>query len=730
MSSRLARGLTTGVLIAVLLAVCAGFWWDCLFGPNTPLAAGFQAQMEPWASEADLPGTDRQWSPLLWDGVAQFYPWRLHLGRSMSEGEFALWNPHQMCGYPFVGNGQSALFYPPNWLLGFVNVEWGMGLLAALHYALAAILTALLCRTLGLGYLPAAFGGIAFAFGGFIVTWTELPTLMNAATWLPGALLGVALVFSSRRWGFAVLGISLAMTLLAGHFQIAVYVWTVAGTYALGRVGWALIKRRPTKLAPLAAGVGLALLLAAPQVLPSLELIANSPRGHANPSQSGWELHRRMALKPWEWITFLDPDAFGNPAHGDHQLTRYGTPYSEHCGFVGVITLLLAGAGAYFSRTRHYVFFAVLAALTVHIAMAGPLAKNIYLYVPKLGQAGSFARVLSVFTFAAAMAGALGLNGICAHLDESTGADDEQGICPWNLSPATGLCAAALLILCWELLPWAHGFLPKTRREHVYPVTPGIQRLQRADGRVLAVTPRREWSMARTPAAVLPPNAATVYGYDSISGYDSLMLSSYRALMLWAEDAQPAPAANGNMLLPEEGVGVRQSVMGLSTVMARRRPRADDARDWGVASAGSHGGVGVWTVDAALPGAFMGSLGGPLKLMRTKPISATDAVTACVMRRTNPSAASITLPRGHGADRLFVSETFHPGWSAYSGGERREISPPRKYPFMHVDVREADSEVHIVFEPATVQVGCFLAMIGMSLLAAVVIVRRPIWRDG
>jgi hypothetical protein len=31
-------------------------------------------------------------------------------------GLIPLWNPHQFCGAPFIANGQSAFFYPPNWL--------------------------------------------------------------------------------------------------------------------------------------------------------------------------------------------------------------------------------------------------------------------------------------------------------------------------------------------------------------------------------------------------------------------------------------------------------------------------------------------------------------------------------------------------------------------------------------------------------------------------------------
>ena len=463
MSTNAGRAGATSLLIAALVMICVAFWADCLFGPMAPLAAGFQAEMEPWASEAGLPGTDRQWSPLLWDGVAQFYPWRLLAARAMRDGELALWNPHQMCGYPFVGNGQSALFYAPNWVLAVVDVKWGMGLLAALHYALAAVLTALLCRTLGLGHLPSAFAGIAFTFGGFMVTWTELPTLMDSAAWLPGALLGVALIFRESRWGVPVLALSLAMTLLAGHFQIAAYVWMATGIYALARLVWAVAHRRPARVGALLAAVGVGALLAAPQVLPSLELAANSTRGSGGPTEAGWQFHRQRALQPAELLLLADPDAFGSPVDGDHQLTRLGIPYSEHAGFVGLSTLVLALAGLAFRRTRHHAFFGILALLALSVAMGGPLARWMYFGVPKLGQAGGFTRVLCVFTFAAAMAGGFGLDAVRRWMASFR----RQGPRRWLSEelPAFGI----VLVLAGELLPWGHEFLPKTRPKYEKP---------------------------------------------------------------------------------------------------------------------------------------------------------------------------------------------------------------------------------------------------------------------
>ena len=56
-------------------------------------------------------------------------------------------------------------------------------------------------------------------------------------TWLPGALLGVTLIFSRSRWGIPTLAGALALAVLAGHPQIAIYVWLVTGVYALAREG-------------------------------------------------------------------------------------------------------------------------------------------------------------------------------------------------------------------------------------------------------------------------------------------------------------------------------------------------------------------------------------------------------------------------------------------------------------------------------------------------------------
>lgn len=715
MSRLAAQKRISGWAVGALLLLSGLFWADCVFGPNTPLAAGFQAQMEPWVSEADIPGTSRQWSPLLWDGVAQFYPWRLHAARTLRGGELALWNRHQFCGYPFVGNAQSALFYPPNWLLALVDVRRGLGLLAALHYAVASLLTYLLARRIGLGDLPALFAGIAFAWGGFMVTWTELPTLMNAAAWLPGALLGIHLIFERSRWGVPTLAGSLALTMLAGHLQIAAYVWLTAIAYMGARVAWALIRRQSTRWAELVGAMVIATLLCGAGALPALELGMNSTRGAGGPTQAGWRFHAQRALQPAELLALADPDAFGSPVDGNHELTRYGIPYSEHCGYVGLSTLVLALAGLASSRTRHWAFFALVALAALSVAMGGPLARWMYFGVPKLGQAGGFTRILSVFTFAAAMAGAAGLDGLrrwmASHLVEAT-----------RRRPVGELFALGMaIVLACELIPWAYEFLPRSNREHVYPLTPAIERLLEADGRVLAVTSREEWTMAHTPSAVLPPNSATVYGYDSIAGYDSLFPRNYRTFLSAAEGTDPAPLVNGNMLLPEQVIGPGQAVMGVSRALTVK-PREDSEA---AALIGRHGGASLYGISPVVSRAFIApkwlcALDGRA-LPPSEEIVA--AIEPCEWREDGNGIRAVKLPGEWSGSVLVFVETFYPGWNAYVDGASREVSSSIGT-FCGVSIRDGDDEVRLVFEPVSVRFGIFLSLVGLGTLVGLCVARR------
>src|SRR5262245_30964962 len=44
-----------------------------------------------------------------------FYPYHALPAVLAARGELPLWNPYAFSGMPLLGDGQTAMFYPPNW---------------------------------------------------------------------------------------------------------------------------------------------------------------------------------------------------------------------------------------------------------------------------------------------------------------------------------------------------------------------------------------------------------------------------------------------------------------------------------------------------------------------------------------------------------------------------------------------------------------------------------------
>jgi hypothetical protein len=55
---------------------------------------------------------------LFWGTTStQFFPWMEYAIQQILHGNLPLWNPYNGWGAPFLANYQSAIFYPPNWIL-------------------------------------------------------------------------------------------------------------------------------------------------------------------------------------------------------------------------------------------------------------------------------------------------------------------------------------------------------------------------------------------------------------------------------------------------------------------------------------------------------------------------------------------------------------------------------------------------------------------------------------
>jgi hypothetical protein len=283
--------------------------------------------------------------------LLQFIPWWDYAWDVLSAGHLPLWNPYVGMGAPLMANYQSALFYPLTWLyflLGGLGgaewMAWGQAPSVAVHLAWSGLGMALLARRLGLGGLAQAVAGLSYGLSGYLVSRAGFLSINAAAAWMPWVLLCLTAVIEAeepgaKRRSFIFLTICLALQLLSGHAQTTWYTWLLAGLWAAFR--WAVLwragqKRRVWDTAIRSAlAVVLALGLAAVQLLPTAEYLAQSQRSTA----VDFDYALNYSFWPWHLLTFLAPGLFGSPVTGDY----WGfANYWEDAVYIGVLPLLLA----------------------------------------------------------------------------------------------------------------------------------------------------------------------------------------------------------------------------------------------------------------------------------------------------------------------------------------------------------------------------------------------------
>jgi hypothetical protein len=277
--------------------------------------------------------------------LLQFVPWREFALETLLQGHLPLWNPELGMGAPLLANYQSALLYPPNWILGLTGIAWGQGLLVMLHLIWAGSGMALLARRLGSSLLGQSLAGLAFGLSGYLVARAGFLSINAAAAWLPWLVLcadkvatGVAERDSWRTIGKGAtwLALAFAMQWLAGHAQTAWYSLILVGLWALWRAAKAGGRRGALRVVPWMLAVGaLAFALAAVQLVPTLEYMAQSHRAETLDP----EFAMTYSFAPWRTLGLLLPDLFGNPARGDYW--GYGN-YWEDAIYIGVIPFLFA----------------------------------------------------------------------------------------------------------------------------------------------------------------------------------------------------------------------------------------------------------------------------------------------------------------------------------------------------------------------------------------------------
>ena len=328
-----------------------------------------------WAPDALL-GLDTYWHH---DLRTHHYPWRVWSAATWLAGEIPLWCAGAGNGYPLLADGQTGVLYPPTMLLfallpGPLAMAWSV----LLHHWWAGLGAALLARALGRSGPAALLAGVAWTFGGFLVTHTLYLGMQHVLAWLPFTLLAVVHATRSlhdgppgqpRRW-WAAAGLGLGLMVLAGHIQAAVFSWLLVGLVLLWRLQPCL--RTPRRaLGPIvgftAAALG-AMALASPQLVASLELSRFSMRGGGVAAAFAGI----GSLPPQELINGVLPYFFGIDRPADIALSYHhrglgywgmGENHWEMAFYLGIPVIVLASWALWRRSERFWWAVAALAVL-------------------------------------------------------------------------------------------------------------------------------------------------------------------------------------------------------------------------------------------------------------------------------------------------------------------------------------------------------------------------------
>ncbi len=276
------------------------------------------------------------------DDVVNYFPLRWLVGKSIRAGEWPLWNPHEQCGTPLMADPQSAVMYPPTWLFAVLpgtQVKLAYALNVFIAFALAGAGAYLYLRKIGLRPAAAVFGATAFQYCGFMVGHRVHLSMIGTAAMLGFAFWAVETLRDSPRKACLALPWIVFGALTPGHWPTFINLMLVSMVYLLCR-------GRPLgrSVAMAALGVGLGLLLAAPQIYATGNLLS-----HVTRQRIGYATAGENSFLPTNAVLALFPLLMGCRTQNFFAPRPWWGAWHlcETLGYVGLLTLSLAAAAVW-----------------------------------------------------------------------------------------------------------------------------------------------------------------------------------------------------------------------------------------------------------------------------------------------------------------------------------------------------------------------------------------------
>lgn len=345
------------------------------------------------------------------DTYYYFYPYWDARNEALRTGNLPLWTSDLFMGAPLLANPQLGTFYPPNWLTSGVSAPEGVRW-SILAHSLWAMLGAgiLFRRVTGERHwlsAPVFVCASLYGVGGYALGRVENIAQWQGLAWMPWAFYALWAWLESpqarRRWLWALgLAALLAWQIFSGHTQTLFLTGAGLGLAALlrGVLSPRLWQDKRHEVLMGVFGIALAgamaLVLALPQWLPTLELSGMSTRGGGLNVQQVTAFSLPPQYLPYVFFPLYD-----------------GFLFSEYSAYLGVLGTGLALYGALMRRDSVGYVWAGIAVLALSFALGrfNPL----YLLLAELPLFDLFrvpARWLALVALSGALLAGMGVQAI------------------------------------------------------------------------------------------------------------------------------------------------------------------------------------------------------------------------------------------------------------------------------------------------------------------------------
>lgn len=704
------------ILLLVLI-----FFWKVIIHGLVPLPADIiTGGSYPWLDYYHISIQN----PIVSDAISFIFPTRTLGIDLIKQGKLPLWNQYLLNGTPLMADFQSAPFSPSNVFYFLTDTLTAWSLQVMIQHLLAGIFLYLLLRHWKASKFASFVGGVAFAFSGFLMIWSQWSVHSLVTAFIPLELLleDKFLKSGKIKYGIA-LSVVIGLQLFSGYPQIVLYALLALGILWVVRI-WGEKKwfSRSTALGVFVAlGIGLAAL----QIIPAQELVGLSQR-KVEPIPLEW-----VFMYPREIITFLAPDFFGNHATGNYWGPKN---YLGTVGFVGVIPFVLAIVGLVRVKRPEVKIVWLMILSAVVLAFKTPL--SLFLWEKNIIglQAGVFYKSLSIFIVAVCVAVGFGVDSLkekrflwplipayailggwtvyTVKIQNQTAVDNL--ILPLFFLLSTSfflffkgklkLYFLAVLMIA-ELFTFGWKFTAFSQRQLVFPTTPVIDFLQKHA--------KRE-TFRISGGGIIAVNNNMPYKLEFLGGYDAVYPYLAAKFIGVLNSNKPTVAQQDRFGIVNNVDSRLTNLMNMKYLLVKSTDSFDERRFEKVFTDKS---VSVLENKQVLPRQF-----------EVSNWSVVKGEEESLQRLLDPDfdlGKEIILDKDPGNVKrmLFVSDTFYPGWKAYVNGTEVPIYRA-DYAFRAIPVPQSDYQVEFKYQPDSFYTGIKISGLSLAILFLGFLARR------